>query len=177
MQTHRSVSSIALVHSRTRTSGEQAKLFARRTPCSAYRQRADDVSPEATTNPFCDARARRRCAYATGRLAMRLDPADVEQIAQRVADLIASQASSDARYVTAAKLATILDVDRDWVYANARLLGAFRLGGPNGRLRFDLERVRASATEVGLERGRTRRRRSTRDVGSKKEVNLIPYDA
>ena len=45
------------------------------------------------------------------------------------------------RLVDAATLATILDVERDWVYAHARELQAIRLGGKRGRLRFDLASV------------------------------------
>lgn len=74
--------------------------------------------------------------------AQRLHPDDVEAIAGRVADLLLRQAAPvAARLVDAATLATILDVERDWVYTHAEELGAVRLGGPRGRLRFDLAAV------------------------------------
>jgi hypothetical protein len=73
---------------------------------------------------------------------MMLDDEDIEQIARRVAELIGStQAHPAPRYVDAADLAQILGVDREWVYAHARRLGAMRLSGPGGRLRFDLHQV------------------------------------
>lgn len=60
----------------------------------------------------------------------------------RVAALLLREAPPvAARLVDAATLATILDVERDWVYAHAEQLGAVRLGGPRGRLRFDLAAV------------------------------------
>ena len=47
---------------------------------------------------------------------MRLDPADIEQIAQRVADLTrSSQMLPSGQYVDAAELARLLGVERDWV--------------------------------------------------------------
>jgi hypothetical protein len=52
--------------------------------------------------------------------------------------------------VSAAELAAILGVTRDWVYTRASRLGAVRLGGKRGRLRFELETVR-QALENGLE--------------------------
>lgn len=68
----------------------------------------------------------------------------VEAIAQRVAELLRAEAGAapDPRYIDAAALAQDLGVERDWVYANARRLGAIRLGnGQRGRLRFDRELV------------------------------------
>jgi hypothetical protein len=80
-----------------------------------------------------------------------LDAEDIEQIARCVADRLreeiarvassaAEHAASDpaARLVDAATVARMLGVERDWVYAHADALGAVRLGGPQGRLRFDL---------------------------------------
>lgn len=74
--------------------------------------------------------------------APRLHPDDVEAIAARVAALLQQPASPPpVRLVDAATLATILGVERDWVYAHARDLQAVRLGGKRGRLRFDLATV------------------------------------
>jgi hypothetical protein len=75
---------------------------------------------------------------------LRLDPRDVEAIARRAAELVAAARAptpTAVRYVDAAEVATALRVERDWVYAHARELGAIRLGGTQGRLRFDLREV------------------------------------
>ena len=40
-------------------------------------------------------------------------------------------------------LAAMLGVTRAWVYAHAEQLAAVRLGGPRGRLRFDVNQVLA----------------------------------
>ena len=75
---------------------------------------------------------------------MRLDPRDIEAIARRVAELTLAArpaAPPAVRYVDAAEVARALAVERDWVYAHARELGAIRLGGTQGRLRFDLGAV------------------------------------
>jgi hypothetical protein len=72
---------------------------------------------------------------------LRLDPRDVEAIARRVAELVGTAEPPAVRYVDAAELARVLGIERDWVYAHARELGAIRLGGTQGRLRFDLREV------------------------------------
>ena len=89
---------------------------------------------------------------------MRLESDDVEAIARRVAELLGAAPDAPVRYVDAAQLARALGVERAWVYAHAAQLGALRLGGPRGRLRFDLERVREALTPggpAGCERPRT----------------------
>lgn len=70
-----------------------------------------------------------------------LDRDDIERIAARVAELLDDRPPPFARYVDAATVARLLAVDRDWVYAHARELGAIRLGGPQGRLRFDIDQL------------------------------------
>lgn len=73
---------------------------------------------------------------------LNLNAAAIEQIAQRVVELLREDnQTGPGRYVDAATLASELGVERDWVYAHAEELGALRLGGPNGRLRFDLLEV------------------------------------
>lgn len=76
---------------------------------------------------------------------------DVEAIAARVVQLLGDKspgveadrtARSAVRLVDAATLADALSVERDWVYGHANELGAIRLGGEHGRLRFDLDAVR-----------------------------------
>jgi hypothetical protein len=51
-----------------------------------------------------------------------------------------------ARLLDAAELAGEFGVARSWVYAHAAELGAIRLGGERGRLRFDLATARAAFT-------------------------------
>lgn len=97
---------------------------------------------------------------------MTLDAQDIEAIAQRVAELLAGH-GAPARLVDAAHVARLLGVERDWVYAHADQLGAIRLGGPKGRLRFDLTTVTAHADRTGdirmeASRARPRARRDRR---------------
>jgi hypothetical protein len=104
---------------------------------------------------------------------MRLDPRDVEAIARRVAELIGTRppAPTAVRFVDAAEVARALGVERDWVYAHARELGAIRLGGTQGRLRFDLREVTRVLADRGGEppaaapasRSTPRRRSRSRD--------------
>jgi hypothetical protein len=73
---------------------------------------------------------------------MRLDPADIDAIAQRVVALIQEREPHEGvRLVDAAELASRLGVDRAWVYSHAKDLHAVRLGGPRGRARFDIDAV------------------------------------
>lgn len=80
---------------------------------------------------------------------MRLDPDDVEAIAARVAELLVPPPEATPRYVDAARLAEVLGVERQWVYEHAAQLGALRLGGARGRLRFDLVHVRRALAHDG----------------------------
>jgi hypothetical protein len=107
--------------------------------------------------------------------AMRLDPADVDAIAQRVVLLIAEQQPvASARLVDAAELASILGVDRGWVYSHAKALNAIRLGGPRGRMRFDLAAVLRVMNADPVRPVRHREQRVTRlmDLGGE----LLPID-
>jgi hypothetical protein len=74
-----------------------------------------------------------------------LDREDIEAIATRVAALLEARALGSPQepsgLVDAAVVARELGVERDWVYSHAKELGAIRLGGPHGRLRFDLNKV------------------------------------
>jgi hypothetical protein len=115
---------------------------------------------------------------------VRLDPADIEAIAKRVAELTAGQwAEPKVRYIDAAQLARILEVEPDWVYRHARQLGAIRLGGPKGRLRFDIQHVKRTlaapppATPTrrpGDARSCGRARRRSRPAT---RVDLLPYQS
>lgn len=111
---------------------------------------------------------------------MSLGASDIESIARRVAQLLElAPARHDQRYVDAATLAELLAIDRSWIYAHADALGAIRLGGPRGRLRFDVQHVSrmlaeersARASGSGRRRALPDRRRSPRA-----EVELIPYE-
>jgi hypothetical protein len=106
---------------------------------------------------------------------VRLDPADVEAIAERVLDLLDARADRlPVRYVDAATLAEALGVDRTWVYAHARELRAIRLGGARGRLRFDIrivERVLLAETSAAAPAAKGRARRLIRRNGELLPIN------
>ena len=102
---------------------------------------------------------------------VRLDPADIDAIAQRVLVLIREQPSPQVRLVDAATLAERLGVERDWVYAHAKQLHGVRLGGPRGRLRFELNRVLRSLDDEDVPAGTSPRRRPTWPGGE-----LLPID-
>ena len=72
---------------------------------------------------------------------MRLDPADIDAIAHRVVLMQECEPQASVRMVDATELASRLGVDRGWVYSHAKKLHAVRLGGPRGRMRFDLDAV------------------------------------
>ena len=81
---------------------------------------------------------------------MNLDPDDIEAVAARVAELLRDEPPATERLVDAATLARALGVERGWVYARARQLGAVRLGpGPRARLRFDAQRAAAAVRGIG----------------------------
>lgn len=72
----------------------------------------------------------------------RVDAEFVEAVARRVAELLADRELDEPTMVDAAFVARELSVERDWVYDHATQLGGVRLGGPRGRLRFDMSVVR-----------------------------------
>jgi hypothetical protein len=110
---------------------------------------------------------------------MTLDPEDIESIAARVAELLREQTPSTAsRLADAAEVARELGVDRDWVYAHAEELGATRLGGARGRLRFDLVRIRrdlACPDDAGSRPATARRPRRQPPTRRRGDVELIAY--
>jgi hypothetical protein len=80
-----------------------------------------------------------------------LTPEVIEQIAQRVAELLrrepgqAGAREAPARLLDAEELARHLGVTRWWVYQHADELGAIRIGGgPRARLRFDVTVAKAA---------------------------------
>jgi hypothetical protein len=103
---------------------------------------------------------------------VRLDPGEAE----RIAALVAAAVRSDppARFLDAAATARMLSVERDWVYEHAEELGAVRLGGPRGRLRFDRHEVcerLARTRQRGLAGGRKPDRPSGRPMRSSRRQN------
>src|SRR3954454_7863338 len=71
-----------------------------------------------------------------------LDLTLVDLIAQRVLQLLGDRNGDEIQLLTVAQVARRFQVHPSWVYANARRLGALRLGtGPKAPLRFDPRRV------------------------------------
>jgi hypothetical protein len=124
------------------------------------------------------------------RCPLELDEEDIERIATRVVALLSAPerntpvantsgsiltaeqpTPTPARLVDAATLAQALGVEREWVYAHARQLGAIRLGGPQGRLRFDLAQARdLLARPSPPARPPTTRRQRPRRIGDSAEL-------
>lgn len=109
---------------------------------------------------------------------MSLDAADIEHIAARIVELLKEEATADrVRYVDATFVARRLGVDREWVYAHAHELGGVRLGGPRGRLRFDLQKlsqhIASPATQEPAKRAQALRRKRAAKVPA--SVDLLPY--
>jgi hypothetical protein len=108
-----------------------------------------------------------------------LDSEDIERIAERVVTLLAEAqrepVATSARFVDATTIAQLLDVDRDWVYAHAEQLGAIRLGGERGRLRFDLATLEQRFERVGSTPIRSASRASGRGRRAPRRAPLIPY--
>jgi hypothetical protein len=66
----------------------------------------------------------------------------VDVIAHRVLQLLGDRNGDEVQLLTVAQVARRFQVHPSWVYANARRLGALRLGpGPKAPLRFDPRRV------------------------------------
>jgi hypothetical protein len=109
---------------------------------------------------------------------------DIRVVAEALADVLFERglvaAGSPARVLDAAQVADLLGRDRQWVYAHAGELGAFRYGdGPKARIGFDLVTVEQWKRERKIRsaspppRRRDRRRSSAVGVGA---TRLIPYD-
>jgi hypothetical protein len=102
---------------------------------------------------------------------MSLSRGDVEAVAMRVVELLRETGLMNGqqvptgpgvRLVDAAAVAEAFGVERDWVYAHAKELGAIRLGGKKGRLRFDLVALRE---RMESDRPAPATRRRTRPAG------------
>jgi hypothetical protein len=111
---------------------------------------------------------------------------DIRAVAEALADVLAERGlvipaspGSSARVLDAAQVADLLGRDRQWVYAHAGELGAFRYGdGPKARMGFDLVTVERWKRErqirdTSAARRRDRRRSSGLGVAA---TRLIPYD-
>ena len=87
----------------------------------------------------------------TRRVAVDLTPQAVEQVAQRVAQVLAQrEARSQPQLVTAGELARELRVQRPWIYKHRHLLGGQRIGeGPKAQWRFDLQTAKHALARRG----------------------------
>jgi hypothetical protein len=82
----------------------------------------------------------RGLAATTRRVYVDLTPQAVEQVAQRVAQLLTDRAQRQPDLITAGELARRLRVERPWIYKHRHLLGGQRIGdGPKAPWRFDLD--------------------------------------
>jgi hypothetical protein len=80
-----------------------------------------------------------------------LDLTLVDFIAQRVLELLGDRKGDEIQLLTVAQVARRFQVHPSWVYANARRLGALRLGtGPKAPLRFDPRRVALAVEDSPL---------------------------
>jgi hypothetical protein len=142
-------------------------------------------------NPNGGARAlpprNRAGAWARARRAsVELTADAIEQIAQRVAELLREDTEERHRdrgggLIDATQLAQRLGVSREWVYEHANELGAVTLGsGTRPRLRFDLEvavRVvegRRRGTPPGPPPAQPRPTRRRRRQPASSDVPLLP---
>ena len=92
----------------------------------------------------------RGLAATPRRIAVDLTPQAVEQVAQRVAQLLGDRAQRQPDLITASELARSLRVERPWIYKHRHLLGGQRIGdGPKAPWRFDLETAKAALARRG----------------------------
>jgi hypothetical protein len=162
------------MHAQSHVSLCAGKLFARSHGCAAYFHRERMFNSRQRSH--CREHAVKQATWR-GSVLVTLDDEDIEQIARRVAELVSpTRTGPETRYVDAASIAQILDVDREWVYKHARALGALRLDSPGGRLRFNVQQV-VAALALPKFSGRSRRRVSSRRQGARLELTgIIPYE-
>lgn len=101
-----------------------------------------------------------------------LDPASIEAVARRVAELLRDETPTQPGALTADEVAERLGVSRDHVYRHAAELGGKRMGdGPRARLRFPVDAInRYLAIETPEAKPTRRQRRS----GPRSNVELLP---
>lgn len=107
---------------------------------------------------------------------LKIDPQAVEAIARRVAELLGVADLGPMRFVDATVVAERLGVDREWVYTHADHLGAIRLGGPHGRLRFDLQVVRERLDGTDGASWRLPKRAARRRAPGSRRTAAAPFD-
>jgi hypothetical protein len=91
----------------------------------------------------------------------------VDLIAQRVLQMLGDQGDDEVQLLTVAQVARRFQVHPSWVYANARRLGALRLGsGPKAPLRFDPDRVALAVEDQEVPSGRDVGRVPSRETAS-----------
>src|SRR3954447_19922615 len=99
-------------------------------------------------------RALRMSATDDGAVVPGLDLTVVDLIADRVLQLLGDRNGDEIQLLTVAQVARRFQVHPSWVYANARRLGALRLGsGPKAPLRFDPRRVALAVEDPPLSDG------------------------
>ncbi|HEY5045195.1 MAG TPA: hypothetical protein VII53_05005 [Solirubrobacteraceae bacterium] len=101
--------------------------------------RTPTTTPTRAPRDTCPTRPRGLGAISR-RVSVDLTPQAVEQVAQRVAQLLGDRAQRQPDLITAGELARRLRVERPWIYKHRHLLGGQRIGdGPKAPWRFDLE--------------------------------------
>jgi hypothetical protein len=102
--------------------------------------RAPTTTASRAPRESCPVRPRGLSATSR-RIQVDLTPQAVEQVAQRVAQLVQpDQPQKQPELLTAGELAHRLRVQRPWIYKHRHLLGGERIGdGPRAPWRFDLE--------------------------------------
>jgi hypothetical protein len=103
------------------------------------------TTPTRAPRDTCSPRHRGRAATPR-RVTVGLTPQAVEQVAQRVTQLLRyDKRHGQPELITAGELAHRLRVQRSWIYKNRHLLDGERLGdGPKAEWRFDPDRAMAA---------------------------------
>lgn len=101
------------------------------------------TTPQRASRNTCSTRQRARAA-TNHRVTVDLTPQAIEQVAQRVTQLLRhDKLNGQPDLITAGELARRLRVQRPWIYKNRHLLGGQRIGdGPKAPWRFDLDTAR-----------------------------------
>src|SRR3982751_314181 len=111
-----------------------------------------------------------------------LDLTLVDLIAERVLELLGDRNDDEVQLLTVAQVARRFQVHPSWVYANARRLGALRLGtGPKAPLRFDPRRVALAVEDPPVSDGPPVSNRPTAEpsrargaMAARRERGLLP---